>query len=192
MKFGWKGILGLAVTVACLYFAFRNTDWAAAAEQAKNANYFLLTLSAAAATGMFPLRAIRWRVILDPVAPNLPLGPLWRSIAIGMMVNNIALLRAGEFARVFALTRQVPAVSFSTGFASLIVDRVFDAVVVLLLLALSVVVAGFSPTTQIYGYSLSHLAAAFAAVPLLMLVALYALVFFPETLIRLFESFARK
>src|SRR4051812_22140669 len=179
MKFGWKGILGLAVTVACLYFAFRNTDWAAAAEQAKNANYFLLTLSVAAATGMFPLRAIRWRAILDPVAPRLPLGPLWRSIAIGMMVNNIALLRAGELARVFALTREVPAVSFSTGLASLVVDRVFDAVVVLLLLALGVIAADLPITTEIHGYSLSHLAMAFAAVPLIMLIALYTLVFFP-------------
>ena len=109
-----------------------------------------------------------------------------------MMVNNIALLRAGEFARVFALTRQVPAVSFSTGFASLIVDRVFDAVVVLLLLAVSVFAAGFSATTQIGGYSLSHLAFGFAVVPLVMLVALYALVFFPTTLIRLFELMARR
>ena len=192
MKFGWKGALGLVVTAVCLYFAFRNTDWATAVEQARNANYFLLALSAVAATGMFPLRAIRWRAILDPVAPNLPLGPLWRSIAIGMMVNNIALLRAGEFARVFALTRQVPAVSYSTGFASLIVDRVFDAVVVLLLLAISVLAAGFSATTQIGGYSLSHLAFGFAAVPLVMLVALYALVFFPTTLIRLFELMARR
>lgn len=192
MKFGWKGALGLVVTAVCLYFAFRNTDWAAAVQQARNANYFLLALSAVAATGMFPLRAIRWRAILDPVAPKLPLGPLWRSIAIGMMVNNIALLRAGEFARVFALTRQVPAVSYSTGFASLIVDRVFDAVVVLLLLAISVLAAGFSATTQIGGYSLSHLAFGFAVVPLVMLVALYALVFFPTTLIRLFELMARR
>src|SRR4029079_6595008 len=167
-------------------------DWAAAVDEAKNADYFLLALSAVAATGMFPLRAIRWRAILDPVAPRLPLGPLWRSIAIGMMVNNIALLRAGEFARVFALTRQVPAVSFSTGFASLIVDRVFDAVVVLLLLAIAVIGAGFSATTQIGGYSLSHLAFGFAVVPIAMLVALYALVFFPTTLIRLFELMARR
>ena len=192
MKARWKGALGLAVTAICLYFAFRHTDWAAAVAQAQNANIPLLILSAAAATGMFPLRALRWRTILDPVEPNLPLGPLWRSIAIGMMVNNIALLRAGEFARVFALTREVPSVSFSTGFASLIVDRVFDAIVVLLLLAVAVLAAPFPATAQIHGYSLSHLAFAFAAVPLLMLVALYALVFFPTTLIRLFELAASK
>ena len=104
---------------------------------------------------MFPLRARRWRTILDPVAPKLPLGPLWRSMAIGMMVNNVVPLRAGEFARAFALTREVPAVSFSTALASLVVDRVFDAIVVLLLLAVGVVVAATSPpATTIGGYSL--------------------------------------
>lgn len=192
MKIGWKGLLGLAVTAVCLYLAFRSTDWASAVTQAKNANYFLLILAAIAATGMFPLRALRWRTILDPVAPNLPLGPLWRSIAVGMMVNNVALLRAGEFARVFALSRERPEVSFSTGFASLLVDRVFDAVVVLLLLAVAVIAVDFPVTTQIHGYSLGHLATLSAAVPLVMLVALYALVFFPATLIRVFELFARK
>src|SRR5256885_7450580 len=158
MKAGWKGALGLAVTAVCLYFAFRHTDWATAVAQARNANIPLLVLATAAATGMFPLRALRWRAILDPIEPNLPLGPLWRSIAIGMMVNNIALLRAGELARVFALTREVPAVSFSTGLASLVVDRVFDAVVVLLLLALGVIAADLPITTEIRGYSLPHLA----------------------------------
>src|SRR5215216_5405612 len=108
MKASWKVALSLVVTGLCLYFAFRNTDWANAAQQAREADYFLLFLSAVAATLMFPLRAIRWRTILDPVAPKLPIGPLWRAIAIGMMVNNVAVLRAGEIARVFALTREVP------------------------------------------------------------------------------------
>jgi glycosyltransferase 2 family protein len=192
MKFGWKGLLGIAVTAVCLYLAFSKTDWSSALEQAKRANYFLLILGAVAATGMFPLRALRWRTILDPVAPNLPLGPLWRSIAVGMMVNNVAVLRAGELARVFALTRERPEVSFSTGLASLLVDRVFDTVVVLLLLTVSVVAGGFSATTQIHGYSLSRLATVVAFGSLAMLFVLYALVFFPEALIRVFELFARK
>jgi uncharacterized protein (TIRG00374 family) len=141
---------------------------------------------------MFPLRAVRWRTILDPVVPKAPLMPLWRSVAIGMMVNNVALLRAGEIARVFAVTRMVPAVTFSIGFASLVVDRVFDAIVVLLLLAVGVVAGHFPVSTEIYGYPMSRIAIGFAGVPLAMLVALYALVFFPDKLIRIFEMFARR
>lgn len=193
MKFGWRGIVGLAISVACLYLAFRNVQWSDALEHARTANYWLLLLAVACATGMFPLRARRWRTILDPVAPKLPFGPLWRSTAIGMMVNNVVPLRAGELARAFALTREVPSVSFSTALASLVVDRVFDAIVVLLLLAVSMVVTGFSGTTPLMGgYSLAHLAMAFALAPIVALVGLYALVFFPNTLIRLFELIARR
>lgn len=187
-----KGALGIAVTAVCLYLAFRNVDWARAASTISHANYWLLALSAALATAMFPLRAVRWRVILDPVVPNLPLGPLWRAIAIGMMVNNIALLRAGELARAYAITREVPEVKFSTSLASIVVDRVFDAIVVLLLLAISIVASGISTNIQILGYSLAHVAVAFAAVPLVMLVALYSLVFYPAKLIRLFELVVRR
>lgn len=192
MKVSAKGVLGIAITAVCLYLAFRNVEWSQAVQTARHANYFLLALSAAAATGMFPLRALRWRVILDPVVPKLPFGPLWRSIAIGMMVNNVALLRAGELARAYALTREVPEVTFSTSIASLVVDRVFDAIVVLLLLAVAIVASGFSANTMLGDYSLAHVAGLFALAPIVMLVVLYALVFYPTTLIRLFELTVRR
>jgi len=192
MKFGWRGALGIVISVAALYFAFRDVKFAEAVEQARHANYWLLLLAAAAATGMFPLRARRWRTILDPVAPRLPFGPLWRSTAIGMMVNNVVPLRAGELARAYALTREIPPVTFSTALASLVVDRVFDAVVVLLLLAVSMVVPDFPTGATISGRPIAQVAQAFAVVPLALLVALYVLVFFPGKLIKLFELLARK
>lgn len=192
MKFGWRGALGIVISVAALYFAFRDVKFGEAVEHARHANYWLLLIAATAATGMFPLRARRWRTILDPVAPRLPLGPLWRSTAIGMMVNNVVPLRAGELARAYALTREVPQVTFSTALASLVVDRVFDAVVVLLLLAVSMVVRDFPSGATIYGRPIAQVAEAFAVVPLVLLVVLYVLVFFPGTLIKLFELLARK
>jgi glycosyltransferase 2 family protein len=192
MKFGWRGALGIVISVAALYFAFRDVEFAQAVEHARRANYWLLLLAATAATGMFPLRARRWRTILDPVAPRLPFGPLWRSTAIGMMVNNVVPLRAGELARAYALTREVPQVTFPTALASLVVDRVFDAVVVLLLLAVSMVVPDFPKGATISGRPIAQVAQAFAIVPLVMLVALYVLVFFPGKLIKLFELLARK
>ncbi len=192
MKFGWRGALGIAISIVCLYFAFRNVDFANAWERARRADYRLLLLGTVCATGMFPLRARRWRTILDPVVPTLPFGPLWRSTAIGMMVNNVVPLRAGEFARAYALTREVPAVTFSTALASLVVDRVFDAIVVLFLLAVAIAAPGFPRGASVYGQPISHIAGAFAVVPIVLLVVLYSLVFFPTTLIRLFELVARR
>src|SRR5580765_2919560 len=102
MKFGWRGALGIAISVAALFYAFHGVQWGDAIDHARHANYWLLLLGAAAATGMFPLRARRWRTILDPIAPKLPFGPLWRSTAIGVMVTNVIPLRAGELARPLA------------------------------------------------------------------------------------------
>lgn len=192
MKFGWKGALGIAVSAVFLYFAFRDLDLSRATETARHANYWLIAASAIAATCMFPLRARRWRTILDPVAPNLPFGPLWRATAIGVMVTNTVPLRAGEIARAYALSREVPSVSFATAIASIAVDRVFDGIVCMLLLALGVVLAGFPSTTMIKGYSLSHAAGFVVAGSVGLLVALYVLVFFPNALIRLFELVARR
>lgn len=192
MKFGWRGVLGIAISVAFLYYAFRNLNLAQAIETARHANYLLLTLSAAAATCMFPLRARRWRTILDPVAPKLPFSPLWQATAIGVMVTNIIPLRAGELARAYALTREVPTVSFATSLASVAVDRVFDGIVVMVLLAVGVAVAGFNTNTTIGGHSLGFAAGFVVAGALVLLVVFYVLVFFPKTLIRAFELVARR
>jgi len=192
MKFGWRGALGIVISVAALFYAFHGVHWSDALDQARRANYWLLLLGATAATCMFPLRARRWRTILDPIAPKLPFGPLWRSTAIGMMVNNVVPLRAGELARAYALTRELPQITFSTALASLVVDRVFDAVVVLLLLAIAMFAPGFPSGATIQGRPISQLATGFAVLALVLLVVLYALVFFPGTLIRLFELLARR
>ena len=192
MKFGWRGALGVAVSAAFLYFAFRQLDLARAIEKARQANYWLLAASAITATLMFPLRAIRWRTILDPVAPKLPLGPLWRSVAIGQMVTNVVPLRAGELARSFALTRQIPSVSFATSLASVAVDRVFDGIVTMLLLAAGVMLAHFPSSTSIGRYTLNDAAWIVVGGSVALLVGFYSLVFFPETLIRLFELIARR
>src|ERR1041385_6532031 len=192
MKFGWRGALGILISAACLYFAFRNVDWARTIKYAREANWPLLVLAAACATGMFPLRARRWRTILDPVAPKLPFGPLWRSTAIGVMVTNTVPLRAGELARAYALTREVNTVAFPTALASVAVDRVFDGIIVMLLLAAGVVFGHFPTTTTIRGYSLTHAAGFVVAGSLVLLTAFYTLVFFPDALIRLFELVARR
>ena len=134
MKFGWRGALGILLSAAFLYFAFRGIAFAEVATHIRRADLGLLLLSAVAATCIFPLRALRWRPILDPIAPRLSFSRLWSATAIGMMINNVVPARAGEFARAYALSRSTPDMPFPAAFASLAVDRLFDAVVVLLLM----------------------------------------------------------
>src|SRR6476469_8982303 len=110
MKSPWRAALGIILSAACLYFAFRGIPLDSVLAQIRRANLGLLALSAALATCIFPLRARRWRPILDPVAPNLPFATLWRPTAIGMMLINVTPARAGEIARAFLLSRSTAAV----------------------------------------------------------------------------------
>ena len=182
----WRGAIGLALSVGLLWWVFHDVQWAEVRRHLAESDPLLFGLSIVLATLMFPLRAIRWRPILDPIAPNLPYGPLWRATCIGMMANNILPARAGELVRAFVLTRETN-VPFSASFASLVVDRVFDAVVVLLLL----VAAMFHPSFPA-GVSRTAYAGSGALLIAGLAVALYAIVFFPDRLIRLYELFARR
>jgi uncharacterized protein (TIRG00374 family) len=189
MRFGWRGVLGILLSVALLWYAFHDIEWAKVALAIRHANLWLLLFAALAATGIFPLRARRWRTILDPVAPHLPMGPLWRATAIGMMVNNVAPARAGEPARAYVLSREVEQVPFSTAFASLAVDRVFDSVIVFSLMFGSMLLPSFprgaaGPVARYAVWGVVFVA--------IVIVALYLIVYFPAQIISLFELFAHR
>ena len=79
-----------------------------------------------------------------------------------------------------------------TALASLVVDRLFDAIVLLLLAATALLDPALSSADTIAGRPLSSFAAGAGTLVLLLLVALYALVYFPTQLLRLFELFARR
>lgn len=191
-KLGWRGALGIVLSVALLVWSLWGIDLAAVSRTLASSNLFLFAASAAVATATFPLRALRWRIILAPIAPGLPFGPLWRSTAIGVMVNNVLPARAGELARAFAISREVPAVPFSASIASLAVDRVFDAVVLLLLMLGAMLAPGFPGARELGGQPIERWAALGTFVVLGLFAAMYAIVFFPKQLIGAFELFARR
>lgn len=186
-KIPWRGAIALAITVGLLWWAFKDVSWAELWQHVRDANVLLLIVAVIVGTLVFPLRAFRWRPILDPVAPNLPYGPLWRATAIGFMANSVLPSgRAGELVRPFMLARETQ-IPFSAAFASLVVDRVFDAFVVLLL----ILVALLDPSLPA-GVSIDAFVGTTVFIVLGLTVTLYAIVFFPDQLIRLYEAFARR
>ncbi len=187
----WRAALGVVLSGALIYWALHGVSPTEVAHQLSVADPFLFAAATFCATAIFGLRARRWQTILEPVAARIPLGPLWRATAVGMMVNNVVPARAGEIARAYALTKEAP-VPFATALASLAVDRLFDAIVLLLLAASALLDPSLSSTDTLAGQSLSSFAAGAVMVVMLLLGGLYALVFFPKQLLRLFELFARR
>ena len=190
----WRGAIGLALTIFFLWLAFRHTDWGQVWSAFREMNLPLALVAVTCITMIFPLRARRWRPILHPVAPDLPFGPLWRATAIGMMANNLLPLRMGELVRAFALSKEntQPRVEFSAGLASLFVDRVFDAVIVLVLMVGAMFAPGFPRDAIIGGRPASAIALGGAVLAAVVAGGLYAIVFFPKQFESLFAAIVRR
>lgn len=187
----WRGAIGLALTVFLLWLAFRKVAWPEVWRVLREVDVLLALASVIVATLTFPLRARRWRPILAPIMPNLPFGVLWRPTAIGMMANNILPARAGELVRAYMLSRET-AVPFSAGFASLVVDRVFDGVLIILLMVLAMLDPAFPGSREIAGQPASNVAGTGVVALVLVVSALYTIVVFPDRLIGLYELVVRR
>lgn len=154
---------------------------------ARRANVWLVLASAAVATLTFPVRTLRWRVLLRDVdGRQFPLRPLWDATAIGFMANNLLPARAGEFARAWVAGRRLPT-RFSTALASIGVERVFDGLMMLALMAVAIAAPSFPSHATVGGTSLSRIAAygavGFGALLLLALVIVHR----PALWLRLFD-----
>jgi uncharacterized protein (TIRG00374 family) len=159
----WPWLIGLVVSVALLAWVLRGIALDEVVGHARRADLGLLLAAVALATATFPLRTIRWLLILRDVDGRpLPWRPLWHATAIGFMANNILPARAGEVARAYVAAKQLP-VRFTTALASIGVERVFDGLVMLALMALAIAAPSFPAHTRVGGRSLSALAALAAA-----------------------------
>jgi uncharacterized protein (TIRG00374 family) len=188
----WRSLLGAVVGVGFLAWALHGISFSVIWFHIRHANPWLLLATSVAGTLIFPLRAPRWRIILSPVAEKLPLGMLWRATAIGMMGNNVLPARAGELARAFALSRETKRVPFSAAFASLAVDRIFDATVVLLLMAVATLDPSLPRGRTFAGYPIAKIIGSGAALALFAILGLYLIVFFTEHAILVWEWMARR
>lgn len=188
MKLGWRGALGIALSIFLLWFTLRGVDLREVWTILATSSPLLWLACMITATAIFPLRARRWQAILAPLGTRIPFPPLWHATAVGMMVNNVFPARAGEVARAFALSRARRDVRFATAFASLVVDRLFDGVVVIGLLLLATLDPRFPADATVFGWSAGRIAVTAGVFLAGVLVVLVGLVAFPQPIIRFFEA----
>lgn len=160
----WTWPLGLAVTAAFLLWAVHDVDLHEVLAGVRTANPLLILASAGVATLTFPLRTLRWHVLLRaPDGSPYAWRPLWDATAIGFMANNLLPARAGEFARAWVASRQLP-VRFTTALASIGVERVFDGLIMLALMAAAIAAPSFPSHATLGGSSVSRVATGVALV----------------------------
>jgi hypothetical protein len=181
------GIVGAALAVALLLWALRGVHIEEVVRHIRNADPLPLALGVVLASLTFPMRLVRWRLLLrsEEGAP-LPAGPLWHAVAIGFMANNLLPFRAGELVRTFAATK-LSGARFTAAMSSIAVERVFDGLACVGLLGVGLLTSDLPPGVVVGGVSLALAAQVAGAISIVALAAAGAVVAFPtaaEALIR--------
>lgn len=129
LRLDWKAVVGIMVSVGLLYYTLRDVAFDEVLAEVGRSHTGLLILAVAVNFLVFPLRAFRWKALLEPVRKETGFRNRYAATAIGFMANNVLPARVGEFARAYALSRLEP-IRTTASFGSLVVERLFDAVTV--------------------------------------------------------------
>lgn len=143
MKNRLKNIIKYAVSASLaavlLWFSFRDVEWASFMESLRSCRWEFVLLSMAAGSFAFWLRALRWRRLLLPIAPEVSRTTAFNGINIGN-ISNFVFPRIGEFVRCGVITRRSTA-TYDKVLGTVVLERSWELLVMLLLLA-AVLVGG--------------------------------------------------
>ena len=129
-----KVLVGILLSVLFGYFAVRGVDWAATLIVLERTSVLALMVPTAWFSLFFILRAYRWQRFVQPLE-ILPIRPFFSATMIGFMANDVLPLRAGELVRAYALSH-LTSVRLTTALATTVLERVWDVIIIGLLLVL--------------------------------------------------------
>ncbi|MCZ2128092.1 MAG: flippase-like domain-containing protein [Anaerolineales bacterium] len=125
----WHFWLGALISVLFLWLSLRGLRLGDFWNAMQRANYFWLLPGIAVYFVGVWARAWRWHYLLKPIKA-IPTKTMFPITTIGYMGNNIYPARAGEVLRAVILKRKED-VPVSASLATIIVERIFDGVVML-------------------------------------------------------------
>lgn len=125
----WQIWLGILISAVFIWLALRGLQLDQFWQAVQSANYWWLIPGVAVYFVAVWARAWRWHYLLRPIK-SVPTNSMFPITTIGYMGNNIYPARAGEILRAIVLKRR-QGVSVSASLATIIVERIFDGVVML-------------------------------------------------------------
>lgn len=155
-----KNILGYMfwtlVAGVLIWFCLRAIDWTQFREALEVCRWEFVILSMLLGALVFYVRGVRWKMLLDPFDPSTSRITTFNSYNICMAVN-LVLPRAGEVARLGYVVKHSAIgpdgkrlLSFDKALGTLLVERVWDALVTLAMAAVLLLVkwTDFGPYLQ--------------------------------------------
>jgi hypothetical protein len=133
-------LFSLTLAVVLLYFTLRGLDWSAFWKTIRNGYYEFLLLIIPIGSANYFIRALRWSIFVRSEKKIPILSVFWANM-VGYMGNAYLPARAGELLR-SAFLGQKSGLGTSFVFATALVERILDAVTLVLIGSISLLWLG--------------------------------------------------
>ena len=164
----------LAILVYLQYRHWQSFDWGTFWTQTHRINKFQVVYAVALIYIAYALRAVRWKIFLEPVRPQATIVSLVSPTLIGFA--GLALLgRAGEFIRPYLIARRQD-LPFSSQLAVWAVERIFDIGAFTLLMVLAIFLPSALPSIPHPEYYVRFREAGFVLIALVVVMTAGAVV----------------
>ncbi len=131
----------VAVAAVLLYFCFRSIDWKEFGEALSLCRWEYVILSMLLGVAVLYVRGLRWRMLFLPFDRSISAVTCFNAYNIGM-VTNLAVPRAGELIKLAYIVKRSGKdaegkhlVTFDKALGTVLVERLFDAVTLIVLVA---------------------------------------------------------
>ncbi len=141
----FRFILGVMVGAALLFLSIKNVSWSEVKGELQSITYAWIVFAFFLYWIELTLRVVRWRALLSQLKPPVSVYKVTIAFISGYAANNVLPAKLGEAFRADLLGR-LANVSRLTAFGSIIVERLFDMVLILGMTAWGVL---FVTTTQL-------------------------------------------
>ena len=132
--------VAIALSAGLTSWFLLTVEWSTLGEAFLEVRVAPVLLASAMLLGEFVMRALRWKALLRPVAPDAHVRDLFAATVIGAAANTLLPARAGELAKPLVAAKKTES-SFTSVLVSTVVERVFDLVgLVSVLLLMSLVI----------------------------------------------------
>jgi uncharacterized membrane protein YbhN (UPF0104 family) len=114
------------ISLASLLWTLREVAFSALLSDLSQLHPLWIALAITSMLSVYFAQGLRWRLILAPVA-NLPWVAATRAVYVGLFASEVFPFRAGEIIRCYLAARWT-ALPFSVGIASVLIERLFDGI----------------------------------------------------------------
>ena len=169
-------IISSVIAVLAIYYTVRNVSMEELLNSFNTIRYVYIIPTVLVYIALYWARALRWKLLISPIKP-VNIKQLYSPLMVGFMAG-ILPARVGEIVRAYLLAKNLN-LTFASSLATIVIERLFDLLFLLLLFAWLLVFQSdiWDPSITWSGIAVKDLAFQFGLFSIILIAGLLAFIY---------------